>query len=195
MSGTKTEPREPTLRELDDLLDGLGGGDDAVVAWRRDHPLTPGWARAMLRRHEADPSTQDLGYRRETVRAASEQLRMQADAFRRCADALVAGDPLRVPAGNPLGSCCAEVRTICEDSAELVALMRDPAAKADVQRENEALASMLRRSADACDRAAEVLDASRMRLHGRAYALLIAKLVDEEAAARRKRAAEVEATR
>ena len=82
----------PTLDEVDALLDEVG--DWVALEWAPDRPLFPREAAAILRRHEAVPASTRPGQSRETVLAAEQQLRLQAESFAAAADATPAGgDP------------------------------------------------------------------------------------------------------
>lgn len=191
MSSTAPSDPPPSMAEIDALLDDLGG-DQVTATWLLDRPLLPREALATLRRHQADPNTMAANARREIVRAAADQLRLQADAFRCCRAALLAGDASMVHAGNPLGSGYDEVRELLTDAAELGRLLRDPAAPASLAREHEALAEAFGVAAEKCAAIAERLDAVRFTLHARDYLAMVNEHLDQDAdeTARRKRCAE-----
>jgi hypothetical protein len=193
MSETQADA-PPTMAEIDALLDETGG-DLVTPTWTQDRPLLPREAMASLRRHQTDPATLAANARREVVRAAADQLRMQADAFRRCRAALLAGDPAMIPDGNPPGSGFAEARELLTEAAELAVLMREPAARASLAVEHEGLAVAFGAAAERCAAAAEHIDDERLRLHGRDYLRLIEQRLREDAeeAERRKRSLDAEA--
>jgi hypothetical protein len=177
----------PSLAEIDALLDECGG-DGVAVRWSLDRPLLPAEAFATLRRHQADPTTMLPHARRETVRAAAVQLRLQHDAFRRCADALSSGDASMIPAGNPMGSGFGEVRALLVDAQELAALLRDDAARSAMKDQHALLAVAFRSAAEKCVAAADHLDHERARLHMRDYLVLLRdRLEADEAEAKRRR--------
>jgi hypothetical protein len=182
------------MTEVDGLLDETGG-DLVTPTWTQDRPLLPREALATLRRNQADPASIEAHSRRETVRAAALQLRMQASAFRACRAALLAGDPSMLPAGNPMGSGFDEVRELLVEAAELAVLLRDPGARASLSAEHEGLAVSFGAAAERCAAAAEHIDDERLRLHGRDYLRLIEQRLreDAEGAERRKRSLDAEA--
>ncbi len=185
----------PTLDEVDALLDEVG--DWVALEWAPDRPLLPREAAAILRRHEAVPASTRPGQSRETVLAAEQQLRLQAESFAAAADALRAGDASMVPAGNRLGSGQDEVRELLVDAAELLPLLTGDATGAEaIERDHLALADAFAAASIRCIEVARRLQAERHRIHARDYERVLTGALIEGAdeAARRKRSAGKEAS-
>lgn len=178
----------PSPDELDVLLDEVGG-DATTLVWALDRPLLPREAEAILQRHQVDPSNTLPGRSRETLHAAERQLRLQARAFAACRSALLAGDAVWIPAGNPMGSGQDEVRELLTDAAELRLLLRQHEAVAALSDEHLALAEAFGAAAERFTATALHLKSERHRIHGLDYQRLLLGWLehDEQEAARRKR--------
>lgn len=179
----------PSLDEIDALLDEVMA-DTATLAWALDRPLLPREASAILARHAANPAAVQPGRSRETVFAAERQLRAQAASFAACAEALRAGDPALVPAGNPPGSGHDEVRELLIDADELRAMMPENSAEAAaLDEEHRGLADAFERAGTACLARALAIQAERHRIHGADYQRVLVDALKIEEAEASQRAA------
>ena len=177
----------PSLDAIDDLLRELAA-DGAVLSWGQDRPLLPREARAVMERHRVDPATVVIGRSRETLLAAEDQLRLQADAFQACASALRAGDAAIVPPGNAAGSGQDEARELLTDASELRGLLHgDPEAVDALDTEHRTLADSFDAAAGACLVCALDLHAERHRLHHRDYERVLDDALPPEESEMRRR--------